>query len=158
MGGHKVGGGSGVEPVAHPFGVCEPVVCERRISPVEGDPQRVEAGGACGIPILVPGQLHRQTHMRQRVGGRVRDHRVEMLQRCLGPLDLGEDVSKLHMRVEQAVGNQDRALPRRGEQAVVHHPFRVGVEVSGHAFRLREQCVNPADRRFLDLDRLVRLP
>ena len=68
---HEIRCSGGVETVTHPFGVRETVICESGIIAVKCHAQRVEACRPGRIPILIAGKLHRQFHMRQRIGRRI---------------------------------------------------------------------------------------
>ena len=48
-----------------------------------------------------------------------------MRQRGIDAFDLGEQVGKLHMHVEQVVGNEHRSFAFGGEHAVVDDAFRI---------------------------------
>lgn len=63
--------------------------------------------------------------MRQRVCGGVTHHGVQMRQRGIDAFDLGEQVGKLHMHVEQVVGDEHRSFAFGGEHAVVDDAFRI---------------------------------
>ena len=119
--------------------------------------QGVEASRTGRIPILFASQLDGEFQMRQRIGGRVPHHGVQMRQCGLRALDLGKYVGQFHVGVEQIVGNQHGALTLGGEHAVVDHPFRIGVEVARHARIGLEQLVHATQCRFDHLYGLIDL-
>ena len=147
---HDVGRGGDIETVAHPFRVCQPVVGECGVITVERHAQRVQACRARGIPILVAGELHCELHVRERVSGSIRHHRVKVRQRGLRALELRQQVRQLGVRVEQVVGDQHRAFAIRGEQAVVDDALGIRVEIPWHARIVGISRFHTFDGRFGD--------